>query len=69
MNFFKGKKEIYKKGTTRKNGKKIKPSEVQDVKDLTKIQNWYPEDLKKRHKEIIQRLGNFFQGDSQEISK
>ena len=49
--FFQRKKTIYKN------------SKVQDVKDLTKIENWYPEDLEKRHKEVMQRLENFFKGD------
>ena len=60
--FFQRKKDIYSKGTTRKNGKKINPSEVQDAKDLSKIQNWYPEDLERRHQKVMQRLDDFFQG-------
>ena len=58
--FFQRKKEIYKIEVPDKN---TVPSKVQDVKDLTKIENWYPEDLEKRHKEVIQRLENFFKGD------
>ena len=52
MSFFKliSKKEIYKIEVPDKN---TVPSKVQDVKDLTKIENLYPEDLEKRHKEVI----------------